>query len=307
MTIETTIETRIESDPSMEKARKKSLKTMGRGKMGPVRALARGLRNPLKSVQPVGEGGFASVYRGRDGNDKDYIMKVLTIDHKLVDDWLRREAYLLQVASEVTDVPKLHAAGRDKQTGLHYMVMDRINGVDLRDCIEMIYDEEGGVELGGALDIGVWFADALGRLHDAKIYHGDLKPANLIIGQYESAMVDFSLGRTEGMSQVAEEDRITGTTGYIAPEIYAGGEIDAKSDQFAFGMILQELLTGYTPERVSGRAGLFDEDKSDANYLDIYDNYSPRLADIVAKCRSINPDRRFNHMEEVAEELDALY
>ena len=126
--------------------------------------------------------------------------------------------------------------------GPNYLVMEHVDGRPLR----------GPVPLAEALRLAIQLADALDAAHRKGIVHRDLKPANILVTKSGVKVLDFGLARFEGAgapaaTTVTQERAVVGTPQYMSPEQIQGNVADTRSDIFAFGIVLYELLTGSAP------------------------------------------------------------
>ena len=214
--------------------------------------LASGTRlDQYEILDLLGAGGLGMVYRARDTRLKRTVA-VKVLKSEVVDDRARqrlmREAEITSSTGHPNVVAIYNVGSCDS---VDYIAMELVTGRTLRDVIA-----NGERELMSALRIAVQMADALAALHAAGIVHRDIKPTHVIVT--ESGLVkvlDFGLAKTgsahplAGAASEASHDRtdarvIRGTFAYMSPEQAQGKPVDARSDIFAFGSVLYELLSG---------------------------------------------------------------
>src|SRR5258708_28675390 len=170
--------------------------------------------------------------------------------------------------------------------------------------------ERGALPLDQVLQYGIEIADALSRAHRAYIVHRDLKPSNIMITKSGVKLLDFGLAKmhiesspAESTAQlVSEEGRFLGTIQYMAPEVLAGREADARSDIFALGLVLYEMLTGKPAFPGTSKAGVM------AAILErepqpLGETIPTTLEHVIRKCLSKQPDERWESAYDVAEQL----
>jgi len=201
-------------------------------------------------LSPIGAGGMGEVYRAHDGKlGRDVAIKILP--QKFVHDpdrlaRFRREARTLASLNH----PNIAAIyGLEESGDVDCLVMELVDGEILR----------GPLPLDKALDYAHQIADALEAAHDKGIIHRDLKPANVnVTPQGRVKVLDFGLAKAiwgpelnQSLSQVAtatdvesSAGQIVGTPGYMSPEQARGKDVDRRTDIWAFGCLLYELLTG---------------------------------------------------------------
>ena len=199
----------------------------------------------------VGRGGMGVVYKARDQElDQDVALKVLRPDMGTDPDWVARFRRELVLAREIThkNVVRIHDIG--ESDGLRFLTMRLVEGRSLLDLLQ-----DGPLEVERALRIFRQVAEALQQAHEAGIVHRDLKPANILLSHDETAFItDFGVARSLSGDRVTRAGEIVGTLAYLAPEQIAGGETDARSDIYALGLLLFEMLTGELPFASASRA-----------------------------------------------------
>lgn len=142
------------------------------------------------------------------------------------------------------------------EDGLAYLVMELLEGEDLRTVMRR---RPGGLPVGEAVGLAVQVADALAAAHSRGIVHRDIKPANLfVLADGRLKLCDFGIaGLADAATRLTQDGGSVGTPLYMAPEQFRGEAADFRSDLYAFGCVLHELLTGEPPFRSgSGLPGL---------------------------------------------------
>src|SRR5262245_9556769 len=202
-------------------------------------------------VEPIGAGGMGEVYRARDTRlDRQVAIKVLSAfepsgPSSLSDDRavrFEREAKAIAALSHPNIVAVFDTGVQDGRT---FVVMELLSGRPLRNAI-------AGLGLRKAIDVGIQIARGLGAAHEKGIVHRDLKPENVfLLDDGHVKILDFGLARhldlpTPETSTTAGTDPgiVMGTLGYMAPEQVRGRGVDARTDLFAFGAVLYEMVTG---------------------------------------------------------------
>ena len=204
-------------------------------------------------IAPLGAGGMGEVYRARDAALKrDVAIKVLPPNWSQDPERLHRfelEAQSTAALNHPNIVSIFHVGQHD---GCPYIVTELLQGEALRDRLR-----RGPMRPREACDFGVDVARGLATAHDAGIVHRDLKPENLFLTKDGRVKIlDFGLAKltqpeaagadaaTVTLPQQTESGQISGTVGYMAPEQVRGHAADPRSDIFAFGVVLYEMLTG---------------------------------------------------------------
>jgi serine/threonine protein kinase len=211
-------------------------------------------------IKKIGEGGMGVVWKAEDTKlHRPVALKFLASG--LQNDAtalarLRREAKSA-AALDHPYICKVYDFGETDGDARAFIAMEYVDGETLA-----IRLERERPSLREALRIAVEVAEALEKAHEKKIVHRDLKPANVMIGRDRHVKVtDFGLAKevcnesanseTATVEGVTRGDHIVGTPGYMSPEQLRGGALDGRSDLFAFGVVLYELLTGTHPFRRS--------------------------------------------------------
>src|SRR3984893_2571247 len=207
---------------------------------------------PYEILAPLGAGGMGEVYRARDTRlGRDVALKVLP--GEVVGDTSRRqrfeqEARAVAALNHPNIVAVYDVAFEDRTA---FMVSELVQGETLRSVIQ-----RGPVPVRRALDIAVQIADGLAAAHAAHIAHRDLKPENIMLtADSRVNILDFGLAKSisrataspDATRTIALTDpgAIVGTVSYMSPEQASGNaELDGRSDQFALGLIVHEMITG---------------------------------------------------------------
>jgi predicted ATPase/DNA-binding CsgD family transcriptional regulator len=212
-----------------------------------------------------------------------------------------REAEALRTLNHPNIVKVLATTQED---GNHYLVMEFVHGGSLRDLLE----RDGSLSVPSALEIALDVADALTRAHRLKIIHRDLKPSNVLLAEDGTPRLsDFGLARM-GEKNITQVGVLVGTLVYLSPEVCRGMQADARSDIWAFGVLLFELLTGQAP---------FDGDDPLAIALAITAQPTPdleelrpdapiALIDLIYRMLDKDPAGRIPSMRLVGAELEAI-
>lgn len=126
-----------------------------------------------------------------------------------------------------------------------FIAMEFVDGVTLRKKIE-----QGPLKINDAISYAVQISEALQEAHGKDIVHRDIKADNIMLNTKNQVKVmDFGLAKLKGSLKLTRSSSTVGTLAYMAPEQIQGGEVDARSDIFSFGVVLYEMLTGHTPFR----------------------------------------------------------
>ena len=207
---------------------------------------------PYAVTAKIGEGGMGEVYRARDTKlDRDVALKVLPEAFTQDPDRLARFEREAKVLASL-DHPNIgHIYGLEEAEGQRALVLELVEGPTLADRIA-----KGPIPVDEALPIAKQIAEALEAAHEAGVIHRDLKPANIKVKDDGTVKVlDFGLAKLHRSEQSQETDLtvttmatapgvVLGTLPYMSPEQTRGHPIDKRSDIWAFGCVLYEMLTG---------------------------------------------------------------
>ncbi|NIV46292.1 MAG: protein kinase, partial [Gammaproteobacteria bacterium] len=194
----------------------------------------------------LGQGGMGTVYRGTDRQTETPVaIKVLKAAVSAGDpDWVARFVREGEALRQLNhpNIVKLLAA--EEKEGRHYLVMEYVAGGSLRQLL----DEEGPLPVERVIEIGLDLADALTRAHRLQIIHRDLKPANVLLAADGTPrLTDFGLARMADRRRLTPTGAVLGTVDYLSPEVCNGQRSDERSDIWALGVLLYEMLSGERP------------------------------------------------------------
>jgi len=272
---------------------------------------------PYEIVALLGAGGMGEVYRARDTRlGRDVAIKVLPTEFAADPDRLRRFEQEAR-ATAALDHPNILAV-YDVGTldGAPYIVEQLLEGESLRGRLE-----RGPLSVREAVGTAIQIAEGLAAAHAKGIVHRDLKPANVFItSEGPVKILDFGIAKlapprsAEELAQAAtvvdatEAGTILGTLAYMSPEQVLGKSVDARSDLFALGVVLHEMLSGARPfQRDSApetMAAILNEESPDL--AEAGKGIPPGLARIVRHCLEKRPEDRVQSARDLAFDLALL-
>jgi hypothetical protein len=202
--------------------------------------LGRTLRGRYRVVEPISSGAMGAVYRAIDTEtNSEVALKQCTNPH--LDQRFEVEARLLASLQHPRVVRVVDHFGASSG---QYVVMDLVRGIDLG----VLLKQRGnpGLPVDQAIEYTRHACEALQYVHDQQIVHRDVKPQNLILGEQGVVLVDF------GIARVLDERESPGTVGigtprFMAPEVFAGGRVSARTDVFGVAATLWTLIAGRAP------------------------------------------------------------
>jgi len=275
---------------------------------------------PYEIQSQLGAGGMGEVYRARDTRlDRIVAIKVLPASFSADTDRLRRfEQEARSVAAlNHPNILAVHDIGTHDSAP--YMVCELLEGETLRERLL-----GGAVSSKKAIEIAIQIAQGLAAAHDKGIVHRDLKPENIFITKDGRVKIlDFGLAKiarsrseangagqtlTSAAVSLTEAGHVLGTAGYMSPEQVRGAAVDHRSDIFAFGAILFEMLSGQRAFKRDTAAetmtAILKEDPPELTEMNR--GISPALDRIVRHCLEKNPDQRFQSARDLAFNFEAL-
>jgi serine/threonine protein kinase len=279
-------------------------------------ALAPGTRlGPYEVTAQIGAGGMGEVYKARDTR-LDRIVAIKILPESFASDRLFRERFDREARAisrlEHPHICTLHDVGEHEGTA--FLVMQFLEGETLEQRLA-----RGHLPLEQALQHAIQIADALDKAHRAGIVHRDLKPANIMLTRNGATLLDFGLAKTEAVVRIAEglsmlpttppkmtaQGTILGTFQYMAPEQIEGQEADARTDIFAFGVVLHEMVTGKKAFEGQTSASLFGAILRDQPPpLSVLQPLAPSALDrTLRRCLAKEPDARWQTAKDLLEEL----
>jgi serine/threonine protein kinase/DNA-binding beta-propeller fold protein YncE len=274
---------------------------------------------PYEIGAQLGAGGMGEVYRAKDPRlGREVAVKVLPASFATDADRLKRFEQEARAAGVLNhpNITAVHDFGTNPGDGSPYIVTELLEGETLRSRLST-----GSVPVRKALDWAMQLAKGLAAAHEKGIVHCDLKPENVFLTKDGRVKIlDFGLaklkvekedgGQTDlrTMSGATEPGVVLGTMGYMSPEQVRGKPADRRSDIFAFGTILYEMLSGQRAFRGDTAADTITAilTKEPPDLSGTNRDIHPGLDRIVRHCLEKNPEERFDSARDVAFDLEAL-
>ncbi len=273
----------------------------------------------------IGAGGMGEVYRAKDPRlGRDVAVKVLPEDFLESEEGrerFEREARLLAALNHpsiaaIYSFEEISGSSSSSPIALHVLVMELLEGETLRAKLA-----GGAIAPRKAVEYALQVAQGLGAAHEKGIVHRDLKPENLFVTKDGRVKIlDFGLARQSGKGRADDETSaptaarhtdpgtVMGTVGYMSPEQVKGLPVDNRSDIFAFGAILHEMLAGKgafkrdtAPETLTAILREEPEDLSGPSRV-----VDPALERLVRHCLEKSPEERFQSARDLAYALSTL-
>ena len=258
-----------------------------------------------KITEKLGEGGMGVVYKAEDTKLERTVALKFLAAHLLNDDEAKarflREAKAAAGLNHPNICPVYEIGEAEGKT---FLSMAFIEGEPLEPRIE-----RGPLPLKDALDIGRQIADGLQAAHEKGVVHRDIKPANVMVdAKGRATIMDFGLARLTEASRLTKTDQTMGTVAYMSPEQAQGMEVDHRSDVWALGVVLYEMVRGQRPfQGEYDQALLFEIVHQQPEPLTgVRAGVPMELELIVGKCLAKGVEDRYGHADEIAKDLRAL-
>jgi Tol biopolymer transport system component len=270
---------------------------------------------PYEILASLGAGGMGEVYRAKDTRlGRDVALKILPESFARDSDRLRRFEQEARAVAALNHPNILAVFDIGQHNGSPFLVSELLEGETLRVGLD-----RGALPQRKTIEYGVQVAHGLAAAHEKGIVHRDLKPENVFVTKDgRIKILDFGLAK---LAQTAGEDAdaitltsahtaagvVMGTASYMAPEQVRGESADPRTDIFAFGSVLYEMLSGMRAFRRDTPAETMTAVlKDDAPELDPVRSVSSALERIVRRCLEKNPEQRFQSARDLSFALSAL-
>src|SRR5216684_2585658 len=268
---------------------------------------------PYRIVSLLGEGGMGAVYRAKDTRlGRDVAVKILTALTLSDQERVQRFEQEARATGMLNHPNLLTIYDVGNENGTAYIVSELLEGETLRERLE-----RGPLATRRAVDAALQVANGLAAAHEKGVIHRDLKPDNIFLARDGRAKIlDFGIAKLSAKSDdggmfaqaATEPGMVLGTVGYMSPEQVRGEKVDTRSDIFAFGAILYEMLTGVRAFKRSSSietlSAILKEDPPDL--AESLPNVSPALERLTRRCLEKDRDLRFQSARDLAFNLETM-
>jgi eukaryotic-like serine/threonine-protein kinase len=289
-------------------------------------ALTSGTRlGPYEIQSQLGAGGMGEVYRATDTRlDRTVAIKILASDLSSLPELKQRMEREARAISALNHPNICHLYDIGSETGTDYLVMEFLEGETLADRLQ-----KSALPISEVLRIGSAVAEALAFAHQHGIIHRDLKPGNIMLTKAGAKLMDFGLAKSVAtgasgspsgapllsavrtmtdaspMTPLTTAGTVIGTIQYMSPEQIEGKPADARSDLFALGAVLYEMLTGTRPflgkSQIIVASAILEQNPEPVSAVQPLTPAS--LEYVVNTCLAKNPEERFQSAHDVALQL----
>lgn len=255
-----------------------------------------------KILEKLGEGGMGVVYKAEDTKLKrEVAIKFLPHQTSSTEEEGKRFRIEAQAAAALNhpNIATIHAI--EEFDNVTFIVMEYIEGLELKQKFA-----DGPLHIDNAIDIATQIANGLQVAHKKGITHRDIKSANIMLTENDQVKImDFGLAKLGGRTQLTKTGSTMGTVAYMSPEQTLGTEVDNRTDIWALGIVLYEMLTGQLPfmgdHELAVLYSILNEEPEPIENLRV--EVPKDLSVCIQKMLSKNVDQRYQKLEEVLNDL----
>ena len=268
-------------------------------------------------LEELGRGGMGVVYKAEDVKLRRAVaLKFLPHHLSATEEEQARFLQEAQAAATLNhpNICTIHAI--EEADGQQFIVMEYVDGMTLREKIAGVETTRRAPKNSGrvvstedAISYAIQIGEALQEAHSKGIVHRDVKAENIMVNaKNQIKVMDFGLAKLKGSSKLTRTSSTVGTLSYMAPEQIQGGELDARSDIFSFGVVLFEMLTGHTPFRGEHEAAIMysivnEEPDSLSKYVP---EASSELLHVLNRSLEKDPEDRYQSVHDMVIDLRRL-
>lgn len=241
----------------------------------------------------IGEGGMGAVYRAQDLRlNRDVAVKILPLDTAQSKQLLQRFIREANTVAGLDHPNIINVYNVGVEQGVYYIVMRLIQGETLGSVIH----RHRTLPPERTLRILAQLTDALTYAHQRRIVHRDIKPANIMLESNDRVtLMDFGIAKAPAAEKLTRVGQVIGTLEYMSPEQYAGEAIDPRTDIYALGIVLYQMLTGHVP--LTAQMLLALPDGQAYHNIPSPRQHNPQLPpeieQVILRCLARSPNRRY--------------
>ncbi|CAG9619755.1 Stk1 family PASTA domain-containing Ser/Thr kinase [Sutcliffiella rhizosphaerae] len=261
------------------------------------------LNDRYKIKEVIGGGGMANVYLAHDIIlDRDVAVKVLRLDFANDEEFIRRFRREAQSATSLDHPNIVSIYDIGEEDDIYYIVMEHVSGKTLKQYIQ----QYAPVEQYNTVEIMNQLTSAISHAHDNGIIHRDIKPQNILIDDYGTIKVtDFGIAMALSSTTITQTNSLLGSVHYLSPEQARGSLATKKSDVYALGIVMFELLTGRLP--FSGESAVSIALKHLQSETPSPKRWNPSIPqsmeNIILKSMTKDPFHRYSTVDEMQADL----
>lgn len=261
------------------------------------------LGNRYELIEKIGGGGMAIVYKARCKMLNRFVaVKILRPEYTNDEEFVKRFLVEAQSAASLShpNIVSIYDVGHEEN--LHYIVMEFINGVTLKDYIV----KKGSLPWRESVNIAIQICSAIEHAHRNHIVHRDIKPHNILLTEEGIAKVtDFGIARAVSSSTITMVGSTIGSVHYFSPEQARGGYIGERSDIYSLGIALYEMVTGRIPfdGETPVAVALKHIQEEPVPPRDINQDIPKALNDIIIKATKKEQDQRYQTATDMLQDM----
>ena len=252
-------------------------------------------------LEKIGTGGMSDVYKAKDHKLNRYVaVKVLKQEFSENTNFVSKFRVEAQAAASLMHPNIVNVYDVGEENGVHYIVMELVEGITLKKYIE----KKARLSVKEAVSIAIQACMGLEAAHRNHIIHRDIKPQNIIISKEGKVKVtDFGIAKAATSNTITSN--VMGSVHYTSPEQARGGYSDERSDIYSMGITLFEMLTGRVPFNGDTTVAIAIKQIQEPmpSPRDFVPEIPVSVEQIVLKCTQKSPDRRYQNVGELIEDL----
>ncbi|MGM7635888.1 Stk1 family PASTA domain-containing Ser/Thr kinase [Bacillus sp. Hm123] len=261
------------------------------------------LNGRYKIIKMIGGGGMANVYLAKDVIlEREVAIKVLRLDFANEEEFLRRFQREAQSATSLVHPNIVNIFDVGEEEGINYIVMEYVEGMTLKQYIQQF----SPIPIEKAIDIMKQLSAAMAFAHHNSIIHRDIKPQNILVDANGNVKItDFGIAMALSATSITQTNAVLGSVHYISPEQARGGMATKKSDIYALGIVMFELLAGQLP--FSGESAVSVALKHLQTETPSLKRWNPSIPqsveNVVLKATAKDPFHRYHSLEDMEQDL----
>jgi serine/threonine protein kinase/Tfp pilus assembly protein PilF len=257
-------------------------------------------------IEELGKGGMGKVYKVLDTKiDEKIALKLLNLEFAPGDKTLDRFRNELRLARQISHRHVCRMYDLGEAEGMPYITMEYVSGEDLKSLIRRI----GQFTVGKAVLIALQVCEGLSEAHRLGVVHRDLKPQNIMIDSEGNVKImDFGIARSLKTKGITDTGEIFGTPEYMSPESLEGKDVDGRTDIYALGIILYEMLTGRVPfdGETPLTVALKQKTEIPKDPRTVNAQIPESLSHVILKCMNKEKERRYKDLQELTGDLERI-
>lgn len=252
-------------------------------------------------IEKIGTGGMSDVYKAKDGKLNRFVaVKVLKQEFSENENFVSKFRIEAQAAAGLMHPNIVNVYDVGEEAGIYYIVMELVEGITLKKYIE----KKARLSVKEAISIAIQISMGIESAHNNHIIHRDIKPQNIIISKEGKVKVtDFGIAKAATSNTITSN--VMGSVHYTSPEQARGGYSDEKSDIYSLGITLYEMITGRVPfnGETTVAIAIMHIQEELPSPRELLPEIPASIEQIVFKCCQKSPDRRYQSIAELIEDL----